>query len=105
MPADTIYHSAMVPMTLFYSRKPNESMLRDPVLDQLYEDALREAAPQGAPSPWQRLEKYVYDNHLLFIGYQERAVFGVVEGLHFTPRTMMSFWDAFYEEETSDDTR
>jgi hypothetical protein len=31
------------------------------------------------------------------MGYQELVVFGANERLHFTPRTLMSFWDAYYE--------
>jgi len=103
MPVGTIFHSAMVPMTLLYSGKPNESALRDPMLDSMYEAALHD--PDSGPEAWREIETYVHDNHLLFIGYQERAVFGVREGLRFTPRTLMSFWDAYYEEDTSDGTR
>lgn len=97
MPVGTIFHSGMVPMTLLYSRKPNESALRDPVLDDLYEEALRTYDPVKAPALWKKLEQYVYDNHLLLVGYQERAVFGAHPRLQFTPRTLMTFWDAYYE--------
>jgi len=93
----TISHSGNVPMTLLYSKKPNESSLRDPVLDQLYEEALRTYDPAKASALWKKLERYVYENHLLLIGYQERAVFGASRRLHFTPRTLISFWDAYYE--------
>ena len=96
MPVGTIFHSAMVPMTLLYSRQPNESALRDPTLDRMYEAAVRD--PDSGPEAWREIEAYVHDNHLLFIGYQERAVFGVRKGLRFTPRTLMSFWDAYYDE-------
>ena len=98
MPAGTIFHSGMVPMTLLYSREPNESALRDPLLDQLYEEALRTYDSAKSSVLWKKLEQYVYDKHLLLIGYQERAVFGANKRLHFTPRTLMSFWDAYYEE-------
>ena len=54
--------------------------------------------PDSGPEAWREIEAYVHDNHLLFIGYQERAVFGVRKGLRFTPRTLMSFWDAYYDE-------
>ena len=94
----TISHSGNVPMTLLYSKKPNESSLRDPVLDQLYEEALRTYDPAKASALWKKLERYVYDNHLLLMGYQERAVFGASKRLHFTPRTLISFWDAYYEK-------
>jgi ABC-type transport system substrate-binding protein len=94
MPAGTIYHSGNVPMTLLYSRKANESAVEDPVLDRLYEEALR--APSGA-EVWKKLERHVHDNHLLLVGYQERAVFGANRRLRFTPRTLMTFWDAYYE--------
>jgi len=97
MPAGTIFHSGNVPMALLYSRKPNDSALHDPVLDQLYEEALRTYDPAKASALWKKLEQYVYDNHLLLIGYQQPAVFGVTKSLHFTPRTHMSFWDAYYE--------
>ena len=93
----TISHSGNVPMTLLYSKKPNQSVLHDPVLDQLYEEALRTYDPAKASAFWKKLERYVYDNHLLLMGYQERAVFGASKRLHFTPRTLISFWDAFYE--------
>jgi peptide/nickel transport system substrate-binding protein len=98
MPAGTIFHSGMVPMTLLYSREPNESALRDPFLDQLYEEALRTYDSAEGSVLWKKLERYVYDRHLLLTGYQERAVFGANKRLHFTPRTLMSFWDAYYEE-------
>lgn len=98
MPAATIFHSGMVPMTLLYSKKPNESALRDPALDQLYEEAIRSYDPTEASALWKKLERYVYANHLLFIGYQEKAVFGANKRLRFTPRTLMSFWDAYYEQ-------
>jgi peptide/nickel transport system substrate-binding protein len=98
MPAGTIFHSANVPMTLLYSRKPNESALRDRVLDELYEEALRTYEPGKASALWKRLEQYTYDQNLLLIGYQELAVFGAAQRLQFTPRTLMTFWDAFYEQ-------
>jgi ABC-type transport system substrate-binding protein len=97
MPVGTIFHSGNVPMTLLYSKKPNESALSDPILDQLYEEALRTYDPAKASALWKKLEQYVYDKHLLLIGYQELAVFGAHKRLHFTPRTLMSFWDAYYE--------
>jgi peptide/nickel transport system substrate-binding protein len=95
---ETLCHSGYVPMTLLYSRKPNESTLRDPILDQLYEEALRTYDLAKASVLWKKLERYVYDNHLLLMGYQERAVFGASKKLHFTPRTLISFWDAYYEK-------
>jgi peptide/nickel transport system substrate-binding protein len=98
MPAGTIPHSGYVPMTLLYSRKPNESAVQDPALDQLYDEALSEYDDRSASAKWKRLERYVYDNHLLLIGYQERAVFGARDRLRFSPRTLMTFWDAFYEQ-------
>jgi peptide/nickel transport system substrate-binding protein len=97
MPAGTIFHSGNVPMTLLYSRKPNESAVRDPVLDDLYEQALRTYDPRKAGELWKKLEKYVHDEHLLLIGYQEKAVFGATKRLRFTPRTLMTFWDAAYD--------
>ena len=97
MPAGTIFHSGNVPMTLLYSRKPNESALRDPTVDQLYEDALRTYDAGKASTLWKQLEQNVHDRHLLFVGYQELAVFGAAHRLQFTPRTLMSFWDASYE--------
>ena len=97
MPAGTIFHSGNVAMTWLYSKKPNQSLLRDPVLDQLYEEALRTYDPAKASAVWKKLERYVYDNHLLLIGYQQPAVFGANKGLHFTPRSLISFWDAYYE--------
>lgn len=96
MPAGTLPHSGYVPMTLLYSGKPNESAVQDPELDKLYVQALREYDNAKASTIWKRLERYVHDNHLLLVGYQERAVFGVREGLQFTPRTLMNFWDAEY---------
>ncbi len=98
MPAGTLPHSGYVPMTLLYSGKPNESAVQDPALDELYEQALREYDEAKASAKWKKLERYVYDNHLLLVGYQERAVFGVREGLKFTPRTLMNFWDASYAQ-------
>ena len=53
--------------------------------------------PAKASALWKKVECCVYDNHLLLMGYQERAVFGARKGLHFTPRTLISFWDAYYE--------
>ena len=74
----------------------SESAVQDPELDKLYVQALREYDNAKASTIWKRLERYVHDNHLLLVGYQERAVFGVREGLQFTPRTLMNFWDAEY---------
>jgi peptide/nickel transport system substrate-binding protein len=96
VPAGTVPHSGYIPMTLLYSRKPNESAVRDPVLDDLYERALRTYERAPAAALWKRLERHVHDNHLLLVGYQERAVFGSRDGLHFTPRTLMTFGDAYY---------
>jgi ABC-type transport system substrate-binding protein len=84
-------------MTLLYSGKPNESAVRDATLDALYDEALRTYDPSRAAALWKKLERYVYDRHLLLIGYQEKAVFGAHPRLRFTPRTLMSFWDAAYE--------
>jgi peptide/nickel transport system substrate-binding protein len=98
MPAGTIPHSGYVPMTLLYSRKPNESAIRDSALDQLYDEALRTYDPGRSAVLWKKLERYVYDNNLLLVGYQERAVFGSRDRLRFSPRTLMTFWDAFYEQ-------
>jgi len=97
MPAGTIPHSGYVPMTLLYSRKPNESAINDPALDELYEEALRTYDVNRASALWKKLERYVYDNHLLLIGYQERAVFGARDRLQFSPRTLMTFRDAYYK--------
>ncbi|MGH8679330.1 MAG: hypothetical protein ACREUQ_13400, partial [Burkholderiales bacterium] len=98
MPAGALPHSGYVPMTLLYSRKPNESAIRDPVLDRLYEQALSTYSTGPASALWKKIERYVYDKHLLLVGYQERAVFGANDRLQFTPRTLMTFWDAFYEK-------
>jgi ABC-type transport system substrate-binding protein len=84
-------------MTWLYSKKPNYSVLRDPILDQLYEEALRTYNPAKASALWKKLERYIYDKHLLLIGYQQPTVFGVNKRLHFTPRVLTSFWDAYYE--------
>jgi len=97
MPAGTIFHAGNVPMTFLYSRKPNESAVRDPVVDRLYEEALATYDPAKASALWKKLETYVYEQHLLLIGYQELAVFGSHPKLRFTPRTLLSFWDASYE--------
>jgi ABC-type transport system substrate-binding protein len=97
VPAGTIRHAAMIPMTLLYSREPNESAIRNDEVDDLYLSAVHTYNAVEARRTWQRLEQYVFANHLLFIGYQERAVFGANEHLRFTPRTLMSFWDAYYE--------
>ncbi|MDJ0896462.1 MAG: ABC transporter substrate-binding protein [Alphaproteobacteria bacterium] len=95
MPLGTIRHAANVPMTLLYSKKPNESALNDIVLDQLYESALRSEG--RGERAWSRLERYIHDKHYLFLGYQEKAVFGANKDLHFTPRTLMSLWDASFQ--------
>jgi peptide/nickel transport system substrate-binding protein len=97
VPAGTIPHAAMVPMTLLFSREPNESAIRNDAVDDLYLSAVRTYDSAEARRTWQELERYVSANHLLFVGYQERAVFGANERLRFTPRTLMSFWDAYYE--------
>jgi peptide/nickel transport system substrate-binding protein len=96
VPAGTIPHSGYVPMTLLYSGKPNESAVKDPVLDRMYEEALRTYDPGRASTLWKKLERYTYDNHLLLIGYQERTVFGARERLQFSPTTLMTFRDARY---------
>jgi peptide/nickel transport system substrate-binding protein len=96
VPVGTVSHSGYVPMTLLYSRKPNESAVRDAVLDDLYEQALRTYDAGRASVLWKKLERYVYDNHLLLVGYQERAVFGSRESLQFSPRTLMTFRDAYF---------
>jgi len=36
VPAGTIAHAAMIPMTLLYSREPNESAIRNNEVDDLY---------------------------------------------------------------------
>jgi ABC-type transport system substrate-binding protein len=97
IPVGAMFHSAMIPMTVLYSKEPNESSLRDPLLDQLYEQALRAENPEAAAAGWQALERYVYKHHLLLMGYQEKAIFGSHRDLHFTPRTLMTFWDADYD--------
>lgn len=99
MPVGTIRHAAMVPMTLLYSGEPNESAVRDLRLDQLYEAAIATQDPDEAADLWREIERYTYDNHLLFIGYQEKAVFGARPDLRFTPRTLMTFWDAAFADE------
>jgi peptide/nickel transport system substrate-binding protein len=97
VPAGTIFHAAMVPMTLLYSRLPNESAVRDRTMDELYLAGLHTYDVSKAREIWRRLEEYVATNNLLFFGYQERAVFGANARLRFTPRTLMTFWDAYYE--------
>jgi peptide/nickel transport system substrate-binding protein len=97
VPAGTIFHAAMVPMTLLYSRQPNESAVRDRTLDDLYLAALHTYDEVKDRELWRRLEQYVATHNLLFFGYQERAVFGANAQLRFTPRTLMTFWDAYYE--------
>jgi peptide/nickel transport system substrate-binding protein len=97
IPVGAMFHSAMIPMSVLYSKEPNESSLRDPLLDQLYEQALHAAHPGAAAAGWQALERYVYKHHLLLMGYQEKAIFGSHRHLRFTPRTLMTFWDADYD--------
>jgi peptide/nickel transport system substrate-binding protein len=97
VPAGTIFHAAMVPMTLLYSREPSESVIRDSQVDDLYSAGIATYDPDAARRAWQRLEQYATANDLLFVGYQERAVFGANARLRFTPRTLMTFWDAYYE--------
>ena len=97
VPAGTIFHAAMVPMTLLYSREPNESAVRDQKIDELYLAGIHTYDQDKGREIWRRLEEYVAANHLLFFGYQERAVFGANARLRFTPRTLMTFWDAYYE--------
>ena len=41
VPAGTIFHAAMVPMTLLYSREPNEFAVRDQKIDELYLAGIR----------------------------------------------------------------
>jgi len=100
VPAGTIPHAAVIPMTLLYSREPNESAIRNDEVDDLYLSAIHTYNTAEARRAWQTLERYAFANHLLFVGYQERAVFGANEHLIFTPRTLMSFWDAYYESES-----
>jgi peptide/nickel transport system substrate-binding protein len=95
----TLNHPGSVPMAFLYSKEPNEALLRDAELDRLYEAALATYDPAASDAAWRALERYVREQNLLLFGYQERAIFGVRRGLHFTPRTMMSFWDAYYEDE------
>lgn len=102
VPAGTIFHAAMIPMTLLYSREPNESAVRDQKIDELYLQGLRTYDPDNARRIWRQLEEYVAASDLLFFGYQERAVFGANAHLKFTPRTLMTFWDAYYEAEIGD---
>jgi peptide/nickel transport system substrate-binding protein len=97
VPAGTIFHAAMIPMTLLYSREPNESAVGDPKIDELYLAGIHTYDLDKGRQVWRQLEEYVATNHLLFFGYQERAVFGVNAQLKFTPRTLMTFWDAYYE--------
>jgi peptide/nickel transport system substrate-binding protein len=97
VPAGTIFHAAMIPMTLLYSGEPNESAVRDQKIDELYLAGIHTYDQDKGRQIWRRLEEYGAANHLLFFGYQERAVFGANARLRFTPRTLMTFWDAYYE--------
>jgi peptide/nickel transport system substrate-binding protein len=97
VPAGTTFHAAMIPMTLLYSGEPNESAVRDQKIDELYLAGIHTYDRDEERQIWRRLEEYVAANHLLFFGYQERAVFGANARLRFTPRTLMTFWDAYYE--------
>jgi peptide/nickel transport system substrate-binding protein len=97
VPAGAIYHAAMIPMTLLYSREPNESAVRDQKIDDLYQSGIHTYDQDHGRQIWRRLEEYVATNHTLFFGYKERAVFGANARLKFTPRTLMAFWDAYYE--------
>ena len=97
VPTGTIYHAAMIPMTLLYSREPNEFLVRDQTIDELYLAGLHTYDQDEERRIWRRLEQHVAANNLLFFGYQERAVFGANARLSFTPRTLMTFWDAYYE--------
>ena len=97
VPGGTILHAAMVPMTLLYSREPNEFAIRNQKVDELYLAGLHTYDQDKGRQIWRQLEEYVATNDLLFFGYQERAVFGANARLTFTPRTLMTFWDAYYE--------
>jgi len=92
----------MVPMTLLYSREPNESAIRDRKVDELYLAGIRTYDESESRNIWHQLEKYTATNDLLFFGYQERAVFGANADLRFTPRTLMTFWDAYYERKVGE---
>jgi hypothetical protein len=87
---------------LLYSRQPNESAVRDRTVDELYLAALHTYDATKEREIWRRLEGYVAANNLLFFGYQERAVFGANDLLRFTPRTLMTFWDAYYEPKATE---
>jgi peptide/nickel transport system substrate-binding protein len=102
VPAGTILHAAMVPMTLLYSREPNESAIRNQKVDELYLAGLHTYDEGEGRNIWRQLEKYVTTNNLLFFGYQERAVFGANAELRFTPRTLMTFRDAYYERKVGE---
>jgi len=102
VPAGTIFHAAMIPMTLLYSGQPNESAVRDQKIDELYLAGIHTYDQDKGHQIWRQLEEYVAANHLLFFGYQERAVFGANAQLRFTPRTLMTFWDAYYAPKVSE---
>lgn len=102
VPAGTIFHAAMIPMSFLYSGEPNESAVRDPKIDELYLAGIHTYDQDKGRQIWRQLEQYVATNHLLFSGYQERAVFGADAQLRFTPRTLMTFWDAYYAPRVSE---
>lgn len=102
VPAGTMFHAAMIPMSLLYSGEPNESAVRDQKIDQLYLAGIHTYDQNKGRQIWRQLEQYVAANHLLFFGYQERAVFGANAQLRFTPRTLMTFWDAYYAPKVSE---
>ncbi len=94
----TLNHPGFVPMAFLYSKQPNLALLHDAELDRLYEVALATYEPAASDAAWLAVEHYVREQNLFLFGYQVRAIFGARHGLHFTPRTKMSFWDAYYDE-------
>ena len=67
VPAGTIFHAAMIPMTLLYSREPNESAVRDPKIDELYLAGIHTYDLDKGRQIWRQLEEYVATNHLLVL--------------------------------------
>ena len=62
VPAGTIFHAAMIPMTLLYSGEPNESAMRDQKIDELYLAGIHTYDQDKGHQIWRQLEEYVAAN-------------------------------------------
>ena len=79
------YALGAFPLLVLLHSKGNWSMTADPTLDNLLDSAMNEFDFQKQREKFWQVNRYVYDNALVFPGFQHQDLYGYVREIGFVP--------------------